>query len=146
MRRPACSKDRALHILVSPRRAACCPSHRSRVPCNPVARAVPARRASTCSTPAPLLYRRGAESPTTPRPHALLFDAAPLIFLPIPVPSEPPVPQGLNLVYPWGAESGDAWGDGAAFDGDGVGDNASDDANYPYNANGARAAVPAAFA
>ena len=53
--------------------------------------------------------------------------------------------QGLNLVYPWGAESGDSWGDGAAFDGDGVGDNASDETNYPYNANGVRVGMPAAF-
>jgi hypothetical protein len=53
--------------------------------------------------------------------------------------------QGLNLVYPWGAESGDSFGTGAAFDGDGVGDNGSDEANYPYNANSARVAMPAAF-
>ncbi len=56
-----------------------------------------------------------------------------------------PLFQGLNLVYPWGAESGDSYGDGGAFDGDGVGNNASDETNYPYNANGARIGMPAAF-
>ena len=49
------------------------------------------------------------------------------------------------MAFPWGAESGDTWGDGAAWDGGGVGDNASDDTNYPYNANGARVGMPVAF-
>ncbi|EKX51717.1 hypothetical protein GUITHDRAFT_102322 [Guillardia theta CCMP2712] len=39
----------------------------------------------------------------------------------------------LNQTYPWGTDSGDAFGDGEGFDGDGVGNNVSDQENYPYN-------------
>eukprot|EP00292_Cryptomonas_paramecium_P026407 CAMPEP_0113665288 /NCGR_PEP_ID=MMETSP0038_2-20120614/2222_1 /TAXON_ID=2898 /ORGANISM="Cryptomonas paramecium" /LENGTH=72 /DNA_ID=CAMNT_0000580625 /DNA_START=13 /DNA_END=231 /DNA_ORIENTATION=+ /assembly_acc=CAM_ASM_000170 len=53
--------------------------------------------------------------------------------------------MALNLVYPWGAESGDTYGTGAAFDGDGVGDNKPAEENFPYNAVAGRRAMPAAF-
>lgn len=48
---------------------------------------------------------------------------------------------GLNQTYGWGTESGSQFGDGGGYD-SGVGNNSSDQDNYPYNA----IAVPAAAA
>eukprot|EP00285_Hemiselmis_virescens_P000027 CAMPEP_0173377796 /NCGR_PEP_ID=MMETSP1356-20130122/1077_1 /TAXON_ID=77927 ORGANISM="Hemiselmis virescens, Strain PCC157" /NCGR_SAMPLE_ID=MMETSP1356 /ASSEMBLY_ACC=CAM_ASM_000847 /LENGTH=57 /DNA_ID=CAMNT_0014330677 /DNA_START=12 /DNA_END=185 /DNA_ORIENTATION=+ len=41
--------------------------------------------------------------------------------------------QALNLTPSWGSPSGDKWGNGGAWDGDGVGDNQTSDDAYPYN-------------
>ena len=40
---------------------------------------------------------------------------------------------GLNQTYGWGTESGSQFGDGGGWN-SGVGNNTSDDQNYPYNA------------
>jgi len=41
--------------------------------------------------------------------------------------------QSLNLTPSWGSPGGDTWGNGGAWDGDGVGNNAPDSVSYPYN-------------
>eukprot|EP00277_Geminigera_cryophila_P030125 CAMPEP_0173059198 /NCGR_PEP_ID=MMETSP1102-20130122/1819_1 /TAXON_ID=49646 /ORGANISM="Geminigera sp., Strain Caron Lab Isolate" /LENGTH=56 /DNA_ID=CAMNT_0013925111 /DNA_START=308 /DNA_END=478 /DNA_ORIENTATION=- len=45
--------------------------------------------------------------------------------------------QKLNQTFQWGCGNYSGFGDGGAFDGDGVGDNGPIDYNHPYEANSA---------
>eukprot|EP00291_Cryptomonas_curvata_P017693 CAMPEP_0172170150 /NCGR_PEP_ID=MMETSP1050-20130122/11103_1 /TAXON_ID=233186 /ORGANISM="Cryptomonas curvata, Strain CCAP979/52" /LENGTH=72 /DNA_ID=CAMNT_0012841291 /DNA_START=263 /DNA_END=481 /DNA_ORIENTATION=+ len=46
-----------------------------------------------------------------------------------------PVGMQLTQAYPWGASSGNDYGDaGGTFDGDGTGPNLTADDNHPYSA------------